>query len=241
MRLAQPPPARSSPWFRRGADEIRYAELLHSHLRQSPKREIDFFINAHRFNILQASIGSDLSRPDRRVLNVGCGPFALEFYLAPQASIQGYDIDPRLASLHRELVATGLIPASRFDVADALAYLPQERYDLVVINDLLYAKAFDFFSLLPRFANTLTSRGRLYFDLLDARAGPIWRAFGKDDRYRRYHLPDVVAALDDHGLEIERTVPSLGIHGGLDSLARTVLWRTARIANNVIFVVSRKS
>lgn len=213
----------------------RYEELLFSHLAGREDKEIRFFINERRFDVMRQTLGHRLE--GKTVLNVASGPFAMEFYLAPDcARIDSVDIDECLAPLHKSLVEESLIAPSVFEVCDAIAFQPQCQYDAIVINDMFYTKYVDFYAVVERYAPFLKPGGLLYFDILDRRAGPLWSLFNKDSRYRRYDLDDVRASLAGHDFEVETSMPSLGIKGGIDGVARQVLWRAAGIANNVIFL-----
>lgn len=218
--------------------EDRYRELLFKHLSDRPPFEVEFFVNPRRFRILQATLGPHL--PGARILNVASGPFALEFYVAPDAATtDSLDLDPALPALHADLVAAGLIAPCRFALSDAAAHTAQGDYDVVVINDLFYSKHVDFYAVLDNVLPLLAPGGRIYFDILDGRAGPVWAFFNKDARYRRYDIAAVRQHLAERGLTIEAEVPSVGIKGGLDEAARRLLWSFAGITNNMIFMVCR--
>ena len=74
---------------------------------------------------------------------------------------------------------------------------------------------------------------------LAPRAGPIWRAFGKDAQFRRYDLADVSRVLRDAGFMIEACEPALGIKGGIDGVLRKTMWGLAGIANSYVFVARK--
>jgi hypothetical protein len=161
----------------------------------------------------------------------------MEFYLAPAcAHFDSIDIDTCLTPLHARMVEEGLIAPSTFEVCDVMAFEPKRRYDVIVVNDMFYTKHVDFYEVMERYAPFLNPNGRLYFDILDRRAGPLWTLFNKDSRYRRYDMNDVRATLLRHDIAVEATLPSLGIKGGIDGLVRRLLWQTAGVANNIIFL-----
>lgn len=218
----------------------RYRQLLFKHLAGRPPAEIEFFVNARRFHTLQETLAPHLE--GARVLNVASGPFALEFYVTPKAAaLDSLDIDPALAPLHAALRADGLIADSRFISSDVMTFAAERVYDVIVINDLFYSKHVDFHAVLDRYLPWLAPDGRIYFDILDERAGPIWTLFNKDAAYRRYDLRKVRADLAARGLAVEAEVPSMGIKGGLDAAARRLLWTLAGITNNMIFMARRTS
>lgn len=215
--------------------ERRYRRRLFQHLTDRPASEVEFFINPRRFDTLRRILGPHLD--GAHILNVASGPFAFEFYVAPQgAAIDSLDIDPALAGLHADLVADKLIAGTRFTPADVNRFRSERLYDIVLINDLFYCKGVDFYAVLDKYLALLAPGGRLYFDILDKRAGPIWAFFNKDSRYRRYDLSEVTTLLADRGLQIEAAVPSVGIKGGLDEIARRLLWSLGGITNNMIFM-----
>lgn len=219
--------------------ERRYEELLFQHLTDRDDREVRFFINERRFDIMRETLGEHLE--GKSVLNIASGPFAMELYLAPGCGqIDSIDIDPCLAPLHADMVTEGLIAPSTFEVCDVMAFRPKQRYDVIVVNDMFYTKHVDFFAVMERYAPFLRPGGHLYFDILDRRAGPLWALFNKDSRYRRYDMHDVRKTLARHDIAVEASAPSLGIKGGIDTLVRRMLWRTTGVANNIIFLC-RKS
>nr|HPG88126.1 class I SAM-dependent methyltransferase [Hyphomicrobium sp.] len=222
-----------------GKDAI-YEATLHRHLASQPTREIDFFINPRRFDLMQSVIGERLARHGVSILNAASGPFALEFYVPlMDASIDAFDIDEALAPLHRVLTMRALIAPCSFRTMNVTAYQPDRRYDIVLVNDLFYSKHVDFFRLIEKFADAVAPGGVLYFDIQDQRAGPVWRLLGKGSTTRRYDLAEVRATLERLGLKVEAVQPALGIKGGIDGVARRFLWRWFGIANNFAFAATR--
>jgi SAM-dependent methyltransferase len=216
----------------------RYSELLFAHLDDREPAEVDFFINDRRFDVMRRTLGDGLA--GKSVLNLACGPFAMEFFVAPKcARMDCVDIDASLAPLHAELVAERLIAPSSFTLSDVMTFEPVEQYDAIIINDVFYTKFVDFHAVIARYIPYLKPGGQLYFDILDRRAGHIWKLFDKDSRYRRYDMAEVRHALAAHNLAVEATVPSLGIKGGFDHLLRSGLWAGAGIANNFIFLARK--
>jgi hypothetical protein len=228
------------PAFAGGLLEQKYAQALHRHLEGMPAKEIDFFVNAKRFEMIEQLVGPDLRRKGSEILNVACGPFALEFYSQLRdAHITSFDRELRLGGLHGELVGSGLISGCEFQVFDVQEFVSAKRYDAVIINDLFYTKHVDFYALIGKYAGYVKPGGLLYFDIQDERAGPIWRAFGKDAEYRRYDLARVSRTLEACGMNVTSISPSLGIKGGLDGVFRKGLWYTAGLANSFVFVARK--
>jgi SAM-dependent methyltransferase len=161
-----------------------YLALLRRHLHAEPDHEIRFFANSRRFAILETLIGERIEKRFETMLNVACGPFAFENYLRPpeHLSIDAFDIWPELSALLRDMRERGRMGNIRFRVSDVGAYETPRSYDLVLINDLFYIRALDFFEHVGRYAAMLKPGGVLYFDLLDRRAGWLWRLAGRDGR-----------------------------------------------------------
>lgn len=226
---------------RRYGKEAIYEATLHRYLTGRPKREIDFFINPRRFDLMKSIIGDRLQQRPLRVLNAASGPFALEFYAGLHgAKIDSFDIDEELLQLHKVLTIRQLIAPCTFRKMDVATYEPSDRYDVVLVNDLFFSKHVDFFSVIEKFADAVAPGGTLYFDLQDERAGPVWRLLGKGRTTRRYDLASVKASLEALGFTVEHVVPALGIKGaGIDSAARRILWRWFGIANNFAFAAKR--
>lgn len=225
---------------RYGKDAI-YEATLHRQLAGRPKREIDFFINPRRFDLMLSVIGERLAQRPLRILNAGSGPFALEFY-APLngAVVDSFDIDDELVALHKSLTIRNVITPCTFRVIDVASYQPREVYDVVLVNDVFYSKHVDFFAVIDKFAAAVAPGGVLYFDIQDRRAGPIWRMLGKGNATRRYDLEKVRTTLESLGFKVETIAPALGIKGGgVDAVARRFLWRWFRIANNFAFAATR--
>lgn len=222
-------------------DEARYRDALYRHLTGSPDREIEFFVNPARFTLMKHVIGDVLGRDGVSILNVASGPFAFEHYAATEtACIQSFDFDARLKALHRDLMSEGLIANCDFEILNIAEFTAGPQFDLVIVNDLFYAPALDFFALFGELAASVAPGGLLYFDIQDRRAEPVWRLFGKGGRTRRYNLSEVRRHLSNAGFDIVTVAPSLGIKGGLDHRLRKLLWVMLGIANNSVFVARRR-
>jgi hypothetical protein len=239
-----PQTRRSASQLTSQTDEAPYRAALHRHLSADPAGEIDFFVNPRRFDLIQLTLGARLERRPLRILNVASGPFAFEHYfnrpdLQPSMEIDSFDLDGRLIALHAELVDHGMIAPSSFQTLDVASYKPKSLYDLVLINDLYYSKSVDFYETIGNLTASLAPGGLLYFDVQDERAGPLWRALGKDGAFRRYPLPLVRKKLEDLGLQVQSMTPAPSIKGGVDAFLRKMLWRGFGIANNFAFVARR--
>lgn len=233
--------AHNASIHRRYGKTAIFEATLHRYLAGRPKREIDFFINPRRFDLLLSVIGDRLAKRPLRLLNAASGPFALEFYTPLDgATIDSFDIDETLVALHNALTIRNVITPCAFRISDVASYQPRGVYDVVLVNDLFYSKHVDFFAVIEKFADAVATGGILYFDIQDRRAGPVWRLLGKGSTTRRYDLADVRATLERLGFKIDAVKPALGIKGGgVDAVARRLLWRWFGIANNFAFVASR--
>jgi SAM-dependent methyltransferase len=222
-----------------GKDAI-YTATLDRYLTGRPPKEINFFTNPRRFDLMRSIIGDRLARHGVSILNVACGPFALEFHVSmPSAKIESFDIDPQLAPLHRALMVRGLIAPCSFQTTDIADYQPRSQYDVVLVNDLFYAKHVDVFSVIGKLAAAVAPEGVLYFDIQDQHAGALWRLLGKGGTNRRYDLDEVRATLERLGFTVATVEPALGIKDGIDGIARRFLWRWFGIANNFAFAAIR--
>ncbi|MEQ1652678.1 MAG: methyltransferase domain-containing protein [Hyphomicrobium sp.] len=221
-------------------NEALFRDALHLHLSERPAKEIDFFINRRRFDLMLSAIGSELARRPLRILNAACGPFAFEFYVRPEgAVISAFDFDEQLAEIHDNLVRANLIAPCSFRLLDVADFTPAALYNVVLVNDLFYSKHVDFFAVIAAFAASVAPGGVIYFDIQDERAGPVWRLLGKGNTTRRYNLNAVRSTLEHLGLKVEAVHPALGIKGGADSFVRKILWNVFGIANNFAFVARR--
>lgn len=218
--------------------DTEYKSVIKRYFVGEPAKEIDFFINPRRFEPLMSVIGESLHKRPLRLLDAACGPFAFEHYVPlPGAEIDAFDPDQRLQWLHTELLERKLISPCRFTCCGLQDHVSaSKKYDIVLINDVYCFKHVDFYSTIPELAASVAPGGVLYFDVQDERAGPLWRAMGKDHRFRRYALPDVRQKLVSLGFDVETLFPVPSVKGGADSIARSLLWRGFGIANNFAFV-----
>lgn len=224
------------------SDEI-YLAFLRDHFSHLPDKEIEFFVNSRRFCNFQKLAGNILRNEVQSILNVASGPFALENYVANSrfAQIDSFDIDENVEGLYKDLKATGLFDHVNYQTSSAEDFTTSKKYDLVLINDLFYTKYVDFFEIYDRFADMVAPEGYIYFDLLDIKAGKIWSALGKDERFVRYDLNQIREKVEQSGFEIQTIKPSTGVGGKRDKVARVALSRLFGIANNHIFLAKRKS
>jgi SAM-dependent methyltransferase len=224
----------------RRRDDEAYAEILFRHLGARGPREVGFFVNEKRFYLFAAMVEHHVGSragAKMKILNVACGPFALEHYCdLSNAEIVSFDIDTGLIGVYGDLRAAGLIANCHFFIGDAEKRALRERFDLVVINDLFYAKEIDYYAVIDQYARLVKPSGYLYFDILDQRAGPVWAMAGKNAAFNRYDLDPVARHLEALGFTIVAAVPSMGIKGGLDERIRKLLWSSMRVANNAAIV-----
>ncbi len=153
-------------------------------------------------------------QPPTRVLDVGCGAAAHLAHVlrgAPGARGVGAEIDPAAADLAQAALAeaglTGRARIVRGDVRDFLAQEPDQRFDLVLLANLIYyvplAERVDF---LRSFAERLDPGGRVLLVTTALTDEPFSRHF---DLLLRAHdgareLPDMevlAAQLREAGLE----------------------------------------
>jgi len=107
--------------------------------------------------------------PHSRVLELGCETGQLLAAISPQAGV-GIDLSPNMIDLARRSY-----PHLQFEVADALTYEPSERYDYVVLHNLIdYIQ--DIQSLLTACRRMLTHRGILVITTINPLWEPVLRA-----------------------------------------------------------------
>lgn len=226
--------------FQRFPDD-NYLSLLRKYLGDLPEREISFFVNRKRFCLLRSLIGDYLRNDVRSILDVACGPFAFENYVDchPEVRIDSFDLNPRLTGLFQALRKSGKFDNLSFRCSSVEEYSTSKTYDLVLVNDLFYHKAVDFFGVIGALSERVKPGGLLYFDILDERSKRLWSSFGKDKQFVRYNLPKIALELAKHDLELMSITPSLGIGGMPDFTMRAALYRTLRLANNYVFVARK--
>ena len=218
-----------------------YRQLLAANLKPDLAPLIDFFCNRRRLSLMERMLRSHCPVMPRRVLNVGCGPFATECFAAPLAksTFVSFDYTPGFASLYDAMRAKGQLQRTDFFVGSASeAEFEPESFDLILMHDLLYEPELDAQELLQRYHRYLAPRGLLFFDVMDARARPLWKMLGKEIGHRRYDLRGLRTQLSD-AYRIVDCAPYLGVKGPLDALFRRALWHGFGLANNFAFLIRR--
>jgi hypothetical protein len=177
------------------------------------------------------------------LLNVGSGPFVLEFLLEGASSWKFLSIDsqPGYAPLYGDLRRQKLLERTSFVVMDLrYADFPAGSFSWVVAHDVLFEPRIDVFDLLPKFASWLAPGGLLYFDVWDSRAETLWKLAKRDLGFRRYDLGQVREALNDAGLTLVSELPYLGRRGIL-RFGRRVLWACIGFSNTRHFLVQKSA
>jgi hypothetical protein len=220
--------------------DSEYEACLSTFLTQRPQKEVHFFINPKRFYLMSHMMGDIVSTRIKTILNVACGPFAFENYMAlPSHAIESFDCDEKLLPLFEAFKAKGYCANVAFRSDSLESFCTYKKYDFVLINDLFYLKYVDFYENITKYANFVNSNGYIYFDLLDRRAGFLWSLFGKDSHYKRYDMKEVEAFMAKMNFERIRTMPSIGIKGGLDRWVRKTLYKTFSLANNHAYLYQK--
>ncbi len=219
-----------------------YRRLLNAHLSSDLAALVDFFCNLRRLSLLTRFLQAHCKGAAARVLNVGCGPFAVECFAAPltDSKFVSFDYTPGFAPLYEAMRVRGKLPQTSFFVGSATdAEFEPASFDLVLMHDLLYEPALDAPNLLRRYHAYLKPGGFLFFDVMDLRIRRLWTFLGKEVGHKRYDLSALRTDLNTH-YEIVDCAPYLGVKGPLDALFRRVLWHVFGLANNFAFLIRRR-
>lgn len=220
-----------------------YRSVLNEHFAGLEQSEIDFFINPRRFDLIKSTLSEGRLKDLNCVLDAACGPFSFENYvqLTPTCKIEAFDFNPDVQPIYDALRSEGYLERVEFEVADIAKYQPKQRYDLLLINDLFYTNAVNFYDHIERYCEYVEEGGLVYFDLLDQKNDWVWKIFGKDDRFARYDLRKIIKTMEELGFELVEDKPSLGIKGGFDKLLRTAMLICTNATNNHIFLFRKNN
>jgi SAM-dependent methyltransferase len=183
----------------------RYQTLLHDHLPDTFRPFAPFFANTRRLETMAGMLHRHFDGTGKAVLNAGCGPFASEIFVSAlqHHKIEAFDYTPEFATFFDIFRKEGLLDGVRFFNADAMSVsYPNERFDLLIMHDLLYETALDLDAILTRYIPFLARGGFVYFDFMNARLRALWRLLGKEKQYRRYDPQMVRDLLGRHGLTV---------------------------------------
>lgn len=233
-------PAGNAP----AADIGEYASILRECLPENLKHFEKFFADPRRLQVMSALLQAHFTAAPGWVLNIGCGPFATELFVAPlrQHRIVSFDYTPGFAPAYPALRNRGHLSNVNFFIGDARsAEFAPESFDLIIMQDLLYEPALDFSWLFQKYDRYLRPGGLLFLTVLDMRTRRLWKLLGREKRYRRYDIPAVLLEIQDRDYQILDCVPnSLSPRGPLNWVFKQVLWRGFGLANEHA-VLARKA
>lgn len=207
----------------------QYEKTLADNLPPSFTQFADFFAGTQRLTTLGAMFADHITQTGLDVLNVGSGPFATEIFVKAMAeqSILAVDYTPEFEPFHALFQRDGHLQNTTFLRADINNEdFGTNRFDLIILHDILYESALDMASVITKLKATLKPGGMIFFDFVNARTAWIWTLLGRRTQFRRYDPRVVGEFLADAGFVIVDWRPT---HGAKSLSARTV-HRTLRLA-----------
>lgn len=221
-----------------------YASILRQCLAPDLRHFITFFSDTRRLRVMAQMLQRHLTGlTPGRVLNIGCGPFATEYFVRclHAHGIVSFDYTAGFAPAYAALKARGHLGNTCFMIADALTveFRPQS-FCAIIMHDILYEPALDAARLIARFDGSLRPGGLVFLSVQDMRTRWIWRLAGRERAYKRYELPAVQALLRAQGYEVLECRPSsLETRGRLNQTFRKLLWHVFGLANQHA-IIARK-
>lgn len=165
----------------------------------------DGAMHAWRFNLFERLVGEQGLPPNAALLNVGCGPFALEVHsrIVRGCRVTSFDYTAEFAHVYDKLKSERMLEDVSFFVGDIRTVsFPAESFDIIVFHDVFYEAALDAPEIVARFVPFLKRRGLVYLDLMNRSAGGLWRLMGSERKeYRRYDVPAALSRIKAAGLE----------------------------------------
>lgn len=221
----------------------RYRELLQSHLSAELLHFADFFSNTGRLLTLARCLADHFDGENKRVLNVGCGPFASEIFVSALQghSICSVDYTPAFAVLFDLLRQEGLLADTDFRHADIREMeIPAGAFDLVILHDILYEPAIDLSAMLEKCRTVLVPGGLLYLDFMNLRVRLLWKLLGRERGYQRYDPNGVIRTLDRFGFDLVHSTPVRKYSAGLAGLFHSALWALCRTSNSIAVLAVKR-
>ena len=212
----------------------RYEKKLADNLPAGFTQFADFFAGTQRLRTLGAMLERHVTGTGLEVLNVGSGPFATEIFVRSMAAqrVLAVDYTPEFAPFHALFRQDGHLKNTTFLRADITTEnFGTDRFDLIILHDILYETALDMDSVVTRLKATLRPGGMIFLDFVNARTAWIWHLMGRRTPFRRYDPRDVRRLLTHAGFRIVDWRPT---HGAKSLSARAVhrALRLAGAANN---------
>lgn len=246
VRGVRPPGPRQPA--RRGAllDDraAEYAAILRGCLPPELQPLVTYFANADRLEILAAMLSDHFTEVPGTVLNVGCGPFATEFFVLPLRPhrIVSFDYTRGFMAAYPALARCGHLGKVDFLIGDAtrLEFAPAS-FDLILMHDVLYEPAMDFEYMLAKYDRYLRPGGLLYLTVLDRQTQWIWKLLSQEKPHVRYSLPVVRSRLEQAGFRVLDCQPaSLHSPRRVKRWFQRFLWHAFGLANQYA-IIARKA
>ena len=220
-----------------------YAQALRESLGEDLQCFVQVFAETRRVKSVAQLLARHFDGPAGWVLNVGCGPFATEFFVQAlhRHRIVSFDYTRGFAPAYRALRQRGHLANTLFFFGNALsAEFEPESFDLIIMHDLLFMPTLSLDVLLPKYDRYLRPGGLLFLTVLDVRTRWIWKLLGREKTYKRYAIPAVRALLETHGYRLLDCVPSaLETKGWLNQMFRRMLWHGFGLSNQYA-ILARK-
>lgn len=221
-----------------------YAQILRECLPRELQPLIAYFANSGRLQVLAAMLAVHFTEVAGMVLNVGCGPFATEFFVLPLRAhrIISFDYTRGFVPAYAALTRRGHIGKVDFLIGDAtkLEFAPAS-FDLVLMHDVLYEPAMDFDHMVVKYDRYLRPGGLLYLTVLGRGTQWIWKLLSQEKPHVRYSLAAVRTRLEQEGFEVLDCQPaSLHSPSLLKRAFQRFLWHAFGLANQYAFI-ARKS
>lgn len=221
-----------------------YAEILRACLPRELQPLVAYFANSDRLQVLASMLASHFTDVSGKVLNVGCGPFATEFFVLPLRAHQivSFDYTQGFMPAHAALAARGHLAKVDFLIGDAtrLEFAPA-AFDLILMHDVLYEPAMDFEHMLVKYDRYLRPGGLLYLTVLDRATEWIWKLLSQEKPHVRYSLPAVRSRLESAGYHVLDCEPaSLQSPHWARRAFQRLLWHAFGLANQYA-IVARKA
>lgn len=221
----------------------RYRSLLRANLPPDWPDFGRFFGVMQRLETLADMLGTHMRDRSGPVLNVGCGPFATELFVAAlqTPTVHCFDYTAEFGPFLHVFRADGHLANVTFRQADALTVeYPRSSFDLVIIHDVLYETGLDMAVLLRRFNPVLRPGGLLFLDFVNRRTERLWRLAGGRQAFKRYDPADVTRIIAETGYEVVDWRPTYGIQHWSKWILNATL-RTVIGQSNAYAVMIRKT
>jgi len=197
-----------------------------------------------RFNLFERLVAKHGLPSGASMLNVGCGPFALEALspTARQCRVTAFDYTPEFGPVFEILRARHLLEDVTFFVGDIREVsFPEASFDIIVFHDVFYEAALSAPDVIARYVPFLKPGGLVYFDIMDRRAKWLWQLLRSErPEYRRYDVASALDRIRAAGLELLDCCPTDENRTGIKRLVQKAIRLTTGTANSFGVMARRK-